>query len=256
MRDIFSELFANQPIDPVESARRGMHRLPRRSFTAATVGEVDGAWRIQLDGRPARTPARQFLACPTRGLAEALCGEWKAQEEVIDPARMPLTRLANSIIDGVSTSPGPVADEVARYLGSDLVFYRAETPDRLVARQAELWNPVLAWANESLGARFVLSAGIVFAPQPDTALASARAAIPHDPWRLGAVHAVTTLTGSALIALALLHGRLSADEAWSAAQVDEDFNLDVWGHDEPALAQRSFRHAELKAAALVLAALA
>ncbi len=256
MRDIFSELFANPPIDPVESVRGGTQNLPRRFFAATTVGEANGAYRILLDGRPARTPARLFLAGPTRGLAEALCAEWEAQADVINPARMPLTRLANSIIDGVAASPGPVAAEVARYLGSDLLFYRAEAPDRLVARQAQLWDPVLAWADESLGARFVVSARVVFAPQPDAALAKARDAIPRGPWRLGALHAVTTLTGSALIGLALLHGRLSVDEAWCAAQVDEDFNLDTWGHDELALAQRAFRFAEMRAAAVVLAALA
>jgi chaperone required for assembly of F1-ATPase len=254
MRDIFSELFTDQPIDPVEATRRGMRHLPRRFFTAATVSEADGAFRILFDGRPARTPARHVLAGPTRGLAEALCAEWQAQIEVIDPARMPLTRLTNSIIDAVTASPGPVAAEIARYLGSDLLFYRAETPDRLVERQARLWDPVLAWAHEALGARFVLSAGIV--GQPDSALAQARAAIPHDPWRLGALHAITTLTGSALIALAVLHRRLSTEEAWRAAHVDEDFNLDEWGHDEMALARQAFRHAEMQAAAAVLAALA
>lgn len=256
MRDIFTELFAHEPLDPVEAARRGMRNLPRRFFTGATVGDAEGAFRVLLDGRPARTPARHFLAAPTRGLAEALCAEWQAQAEVVDPARMPLTRLANSIIDAVSTSPGPVAAEIARYLASDLVFYRAEAPDRLIKRQAQLWDPVLAWAREALDAHFISSAGVAFVPQPDAALAGARAAIPHDPWRLGALHVITTLTCSALIALAVLHGRLSTDEAWRAAHVDEDFNLDAWGHDTVALAHRAFRFSEMQAAAAILAALA
>jgi chaperone required for assembly of F1-ATPase len=253
MSDIFSQLFAHQLLDPVEATRRSMQQLPRRFFATAYVGEVEGEFRVLLDGRPARTPARSFLAAPTRPIAEALCAEWQAQTEVIDPSRMPLTRQVNSIIDGVAAAPGPVADEVVKYLGSDLLLYRAERPQRLVERQAQLWDPVLNWADATLGARFVPSAGIIFAPQPAEALARMRAVLPLDPWRLGAVHVMTTLTGSALIALAVLHGRLSAEEAWHAAHVDEDFNLDTWGHDEMALARRAFRYAEMQAAATVLA---
>src|SRR6185369_86728 len=122
---------------------------------------------------------------------------------------------------GVAASAGPVAAEVAKYLGADLVLYRAEGPDGLVERQAQAWDPVLAFARDDLGARFVLCAGVVFVAQPESALARARAVIPHDPWRLGAVHVITTLTGSALIALAILRGRLALDEAWRAAHVDE-----------------------------------
>jgi chaperone required for assembly of F1-ATPase len=256
MRDIFSELFADEPLDPVAAARRGMRNLPRRFFAEATAEETDGAFGILLDGRPARTPARRLLAVPTRPLAAVLCAEWQAQRVVIDPVGMPLTRLANSIIDGVAPAPAPVADEVAKYLGSDLLFYRADHPDGLVERQGQHWDPLLAWAHEALGAHFMLSAGIVFAAQPEAALAKARGAIPRDPWRIGAVHAITTLTGSALIALAVLRGRLTAKEAWRAAHVDEDFNSDTWGRDEIAVASRAFRFAEMQAAAAVLAALA
>lgn len=251
-REIFTELFANEPLDPGKSARRSMRNLPKKFYAAAGIGEHDGAFRILLDGRPARTPARHFLAAPTPALGEALAAEWDAQEKLIDPAGMPLTRLANSIIDGVATSPGPVAAEVAKFLGSDLLFYRAENPDRLVARESAEWDPVLAWARETLGANFMLSAGIRFVAQPETALARARAAIPRDAWRLGAVHVITTLTGSALLALAVLREKLSAEDAWRAAHVDEDFNFDTWGRDEDALARRAARFAEMQAAATVL----
>src|SRR5262249_3870589 len=148
------------------------------------------------------------------------------------------------------------AAEVQKYLASDLVCYRAEGPDRLVARQAEAWDPVLAWAREALGARFALTTGMRFVAQPAAALAAASAAIPrdppHDPWRLGALHVATSLTGSALIALALGADTLSLDAAWAAAHVDEDWNMEQWGRDELALERRAFRFAEMRAAALVL----
>src|SRR6185503_1571122 len=171
------------------------------------------------------------LAAPVRGLAAAIAAEWQAQQDSVDPAAMPLTRLANTIIDGVAPAPGPVAAEIAKYLGSDLLFYRAEGPEGLLALQAQHWDPVIGWAAETLGARFVLAQGVVFAAQPDGALAAARAAIPSDAWRVGALSSITTLTGSALLALALNAKRLTVDEAWTAAHVDEDWNMSTWGRD-------------------------
>jgi chaperone required for assembly of F1-ATPase len=145
-----------------------------------------------------------------------------------------------------------VLAEVEKYLASDLVCYRAERPEGLVARQAAAWDPVLAWARTALGARFVLANELTFVAQPPQALAAARRAIPREPWRLGALHAVTTLSGSALIALALAGGALSLDAAWAAAHVDEDWNMERWGRDAQALERREFRLAEMRAAALVL----
>ena len=204
MRDIFEELFANQPLDPMEAARRGMRPNARRRFyAAASTRPEEGGYAVLLDGRIVRTPARHALAAPSEALAEAIAAEWEGQGEMIDPAKMPLTRLANTIIDGVTKSIDAVTAEIEKYLATDLLFYRAEGPDRLVARQRELWDPILAWARITLGARFELVEGVIHIAQPEQSLRTAARAIPRDPWRLGAVHAVTTLTGSALIALAL-----------------------------------------------------
>jgi chaperone required for assembly of F1-ATPase len=254
LRDIFTDLFTNERPDPVEAARRAMRPpLTRRFYQQAGVEETDGDFRVVLDSRPVRTPARGYLIAPSRRLADAIAAEWDAQGETIDPATMPLTRLANSIIDGVAAAPAAVAADIEKYLGSDLLFYRAEGPQRLLERQTHLWDPVLAWAREAFGARFVLAQGVVHAAQPEGALAAARAAIPADPWRLAAVHVITTLTGSALLALAMLHGRLTAEEAWIAAHVDEDWNMEQWGRDAIALARRAAHRAELDAAATLLA---
>ena len=253
MRDLFEDIFANDPLDPVEAARRTLRpQLRRRFYQRAGVVEGEGGFSVVLDGRPVMTPARRRISGSNRALAQALAAEWEAQRELIDPANMPLTRLANTIIDGVVDNTDAVAAEVARYIGSDLVCYRAAGPAGLVERQAKAWDPVLAWADEALGARFALGEGMAFVAQPEAALAAARAAIPRDPWRLGALHAVTTLTGSALIALGLLHGRLSMDEAWAAAHVDEDWNMEFWGKDAFALERRASRLAEMQAACRVL----
>jgi chaperone required for assembly of F1-ATPase len=252
MRDIFSEIFENQPADPMESARRGARPdLRKRFYKSAHVGEGDG-FAVLLDGKPVKTPARRTLAAPTKGLAEQLAAEWNAQQHVIDPGRMPLTRLANAVIDAVTEQEQPVAQEVAKYLGSDLLFYRADAPAGLVERQAQHWDPVLAWAHQAFGARFRPVAGVVFVAQPDAALAAARKAIPADPWQLGAVASITTLTGSALLALALAHRHIDTEAAWAAAHVDEDWQMQHWGRDDVAITRRDYRFGEMQAAATVL----
>jgi chaperone required for assembly of F1-ATPase len=258
MRDIFEEIFENQPLDPSEAARRNMRpQLRARFYQAAAVGEGPEGFPVLLEGRPVRTPARRPLAAPVRALAEALAAEWDAQRDKVDPAAMPHTRLSKSDIDGVVPQPGPVAAEIESYLGTDLLFYRAEGPAGLVAAQRSHWDPVVEWARDTLGARFVLVEGVMHAAQPDAAIAAATKAIPRggdtvQSWRLGALNVVTTLTGSALLALALAAGRLTSDAAWTAAHVDEDWQMSFWGRDELALQRRGYRLAEMQAAALVL----
>jgi len=241
------------PPSAIEAARRSNRPILRRRFYAkAATARVAEGYAVELDGTPLRTPAGRVLAAPTQALAQAIAAEWEAQGEMIDPATMPQTRLANAIIDGVANRPGPVAAEVEKYLASDLICYRAPTPQGLRDRQAAHWDPILAWMRDKLDAHFALGEGVVHVAQPKAAPAAARTVIPTDPWRLGAVHAATTLTGSALIALALADRAVSAEAAWQAAHVDEDWNMEQWGRDELALERRAHRYAEFLAAAMML----
>ena len=253
MRDIFEEIHSNQPLEPQEAARRNLRTLRRRFYQDAEVRQEAGDWAILLDGRPVRTPARRFLAAPGRQLAQAIAAEWQRQGEYIEPSAMPLTRLANTIIDGVTGVPEEVAREVVKYLGSDLVCYRAAGPVGLVARQGQHWDPIIGWARDVLGAHFAVCQGVVFIAQPDAAIAAAGEAVSRQPWRLGAVHSMTTLTGSALIALAVAHGAVTIEFAWAAAHVDEDWNMEFWGRDELAVKRRAQRFDEMIAAVKVLA---
>jgi chaperone required for assembly of F1-ATPase len=229
--------------------------LPRRVYKAVTVvsGAADGSYAVMLDGKPARTPGKAPLALPSRALAEAVAAEWQAQGERIDPATMPLTRLVNSVIDGVRGREGQVRADIVRYAGSDLVCYRTEAPQELVRRQAAHWDPVLAWARRSLSASFTTAAGLMPVPQPEAATAAvARALAAHDAFALGALHVMTTLMGSALLALAHAQGELTCEAAWGAAHVDEDYQISQWGEDWEAAARRRRRWVEMEAASRLL----
>jgi chaperone required for assembly of F1-ATPase len=230
---------------------------PKRFYRAVSVDSAPPMYRVLLDGRPMRTPAKRELAVPSRALAEALAAEWDAQGERIDPASMPLTRLVNSAIDGVIGREAEVRADIARYGASDLLCYRAEGPAELARRQAEAWDPVLVWAHQALGARLVLGQGIVAVDQPQASIAAIERALADlDAFSLVAHHVMTALTGSALLALAHARGRLTAEEAWTAAHVDEEWQISQWGEDAEATSRRGRRWAEMQAAGRLLALLA
>jgi chaperone required for assembly of F1-ATPase len=256
MRELFDEVAGQSPLDPQESARAGMRAPSRKRFyKEAGVKEAEDGFVVTLDGRPIRTPSGRVVAVPVKPLAEAVAAEWQAQGETLDPLTMPLTRFANSVVEGVAGRADLVRDDIAKYLQSDLVFYRAGHPEGLVEREAEHWDPVLDWARDSLGAHFILAEGIMHVSQPEAAVTAARAALPSDPWTIAAAHVVTTVTGSALLALALVHRVRDPDQVWTAAHVDEDWNAEQWGTDEEAAARRASRQVDFRAAVQILQAL-
>lgn len=255
MRELFDEVAGQSPLDPQEAVRRATRAPQRKRFyKEASIAETDGGFAVTLDGKPIRTPSGRQVVAPTSFIAEQIAAEWSAQGETIDPLSMPLTRFANSVGE-VTECVDAVADDVEKYLGSDLLFYRAGHPEALVAREAACWDPVLAWAANHLGAHFILSEGIVHVTQPEQAIKAARAVFPADPWSVAALHVVTTVTGSALLALALLRGAIDSDEVWAAAHVDDDWNVEKWGADEEVAARRAARFIDFRAAVTILDAL-
>jgi chaperone required for assembly of F1-ATPase len=247
--------------NPPESAgggRGSAQPLPKRFYKMVTVAGGDGAggFAVLLDGKPIRTPGKRELVLPAKDLAEAIATEWSAQGERIDPGAMPLTRLANSAIDGVTRREAEVRADIARYAGSDLVCYRAEQPEELVRRQAESWDPILAWAREMLGADLRVASGVMPLAQPQAGTeAVAKALDGLDAFALAPLHVMTTLTGSVLLALAHARRRVSAETAWALAHVDEDYQIGKWGEDAEAKARRERRWVEMSAASRMLAML-
>jgi chaperone required for assembly of F1-ATPase len=205
----------------------------KRFYKTASAAERGAReFEVQLDGRSVKTPAGRPLSLPTRALADAIVAEWNAQGDEIAPETLPLTRLANSAIDGVAGREGETVQDIVNYAGSDLVCYRAPSPVELVAEQARVWDPVLAWVAAAHGAPFATGTGVQHVEQPAASLDAINAAVSKfDAFKLAALHVMTTLTGSVLIALAHAEGFLDADAAWAAAHVDDAWQASHWGED-------------------------
>ena len=241
--------------DPVAAVQKQTRReLPKRFYETAEIKEQDELFHLRLDGRPALSPGRNALAVTERALAEALCAEWQVQGEHINPAAMPVTRLINTALDGVKGNEPAISADILGYAESDLLCYRAGEPQGLVEKQRALWDPVLAWAERLLSVRFKLAEGVVHVAQPrEVKIAmKLKLAVYTDPFALTGLSMATSLTGSALLALAVAEGFLSADDAWRAAHVDEDWQISQWGADAEALSRRVNRKRDMDMAALVL----
>lgn len=242
-------------LDPVELTQKHIRRpLPKRFYKTASLGTLPDGFNILLDGRPARTPGKAILLLPSHAAGAGLVAEWQAAGEHIDPAKMPMTRIANSAIDGVAREMPAVAAEIVKYASSDLICYRASEPAALVAAQAAAWDPVLTYARDTLHAPLLLAQGVIFVAQPSAASAAiARVVQSFDtPLKLACLHVMTTLLGSALLAVGVAHGRLNTKAAWAAAHVDEDFQAATWGPDHEASVRRALRWQDFAAAAQLL----
>ncbi|MDE9451101.1 ATPase [Aliiroseovarius sp. Z3] len=207
----------------------------KRFWKQAQVVKTDGGYSVELDGRPIKTPAKALLQVPTLALAEAIAKEWDAQVDKIDPDTMPVTRTANSALDKVAHQFADVADMLAAYGDSDLLCYRATHPEELVSRQSDLWDPLLDWAADDLGARLVPVAGIMHQPQDGIALSRLTERVHAlSDFELAGFHDLVAISGSLVLALAVTSERLSVDEAWSLSRLDETWQEEQWGVDEEA----------------------
>ncbi|PJE26289.1 ATP12 chaperone protein [Pseudooceanicola marinus] len=229
---------------------------PRRFWTEAAALPVTGGYTVQLDKRPVKTPAKAALVVPTEALAQALAAEWDAQEEVVDPNTMPMTRTANSAIDKVAVQRAEVAEMLAAYGDSDLLCYRADSPAELVDRQVAHWDPMLDWAEAELGARLSPRTGIIHAPQDPAALEVLRDRVHAlDPFELAAFHDLVALTGSLVLGFAAFLTTRSADEIWEVSRLDERWQEAQWGIDEEARQIEALKRASFDDARRFLALL-
>lgn len=261
MRDLLNDLESGKHLsdpDPVKRAQNQM-KTPqaKRFYDKVSVEKAPEGFAVHLDGKPVRTPGKSILLLPTEAAAKLVADEFSAQGEKIDPVTMPVMRLVNTAIDGVASDPQAVLEDILRFCSSDLLCYRADTPERLVARQADAWDPVIDWARSRLGARFFLAEGVMHVEQPRESIAAVGVHLRQrdEPLRLAALHVMTAISGSALLALAVEAGELEPEAAWLAAHVDEDWNAEQWGEDFEAAARRTARKRDFMAATDLLKAL-
>ena len=222
----------------------------RRFYKVVSVEAGEGGWQVRLDGRPVRTPARGLLTVPSQRLAEAMAAEWAAQADAVKPETMPLTQLASTAIDRVAPHRERIVDDIAGYARTDLLCYRAPSPRELAMRQHARWQPLLDWAAAELGAALHATEGVIAVAQPEDSLSAIRIAVATvDDFRIAALHVFTTVSGSAVAALALLHGRIDPAEAWEVSQLDENWQIEQWGEEESAAKRRRHLKVELDSAA-------
>ncbi|MEO9781142.1 MAG: ATP12 family protein [Sedimentitalea sp.] len=222
----------------------------QKRFWKTTAVAKDGeGYAIELDQRRIKTPAKAALLLPTRPMAEAVAAEWDAQKEVINPLSMPVTRSANAAIDKVRHQHREVAEMLAAYGDTDLLCYRADTPEELIARQSDQWDPALDWAHETLGARLIPRNGVIHQPQPEAALACLAAPVHRmTEFELAGFHDLVSLSGSLILGFAAAANWRDADEIWQLSRLDENWQEEQWGADDEAQERTEIkRHAFLHA---------
>jgi chaperone required for assembly of F1-ATPase len=220
----------------------------KRFYKDASYAAADGGYALLLDGRPVKTPTRNALVVPHEALAEAIAGEWRAQEEVIDPRAMPLTGLANAAIDRIAPEQAAFAAGLAVYGESDLLCYRAEGPERLVERQAEHWDPILTWARRRYDIELKVTGGILHQPQPPASVERlVRAVAARNAFELAGLSPLVTVSGSLVIALAVAERAIAPEQAWDAASLDEQWQIELWGDDAEAVLALANRKRDFEA---------
>jgi chaperone required for assembly of F1-ATPase len=222
----------------------------KRFYKTVAVTENDAGFVVTLDGKTLRSPGKHALNLPNPALAAAVAAEWDLQGEDIKPATMPLMTLACTAIDLPPEKRDAVAAEAVKYAGTDLLCYRAEAPESLVARERAAWQPLLDWAADRFDAPLRVTAGIVPIEQPADSLKALHAVLDGlDTMRLVAVADLTSVCGSLILALALWDGRLDAAGAFAAAELDESYQNERWGEDAEALVRRRRVEREIRAGA-------
>jgi chaperone required for assembly of F1-ATPase len=208
----------------------------KRFYKTVDIRPVTGGFAVLLDGRGVQTPARNPLVLPTEELAKAIAAEWRGQGDEVIATAMPLLRLSNTIIDGVSANREQVTNAILRFGKNDLICYRAHQPPDLVQRQREAWDPMLDWARQRLGAHMIATDGLTHVDQSLDAIAALREALAaHDAFTLGALHVIASITGSLILALAVAERRLTGAAAFEYSRIDETYQAEKWGEDSEAV---------------------
>lgn len=257
MREFLEDALKHQDAGAGRQQKDRLRELPKRFYKDVTVSQDDGLYRVLLDQKPTKTPSGTQITTCSAELAAYMRGEWAAQGELIDPDAMPHVRLVNSAIEGGDAAQPGLIDEIVKYAGNDLLLYRAESPRELVERQEEAWDAVLVKLARHFSVRFQPTVGILHKEQSPETLSALRSSLADLHYMAAtAMVSVTSLTGSGFLAIALREKLIDSDTAWSAAHIDEDYQISLWGEDFEASEKRKMRRNEFNAAVNVIKLLA
>ena len=207
----------------------------KRFWEQAHVVKAEGGFTVHLDKRPLKTPMKRPLIVPSEAFAAEIAAEWQAIEGKVDHATLPYTQFAHAGLDQAVDERKEIAAKISLYGETDLLCYRAEAPHELIKRQAEAWDPLLAWSAEALGAPLTATTGIVHFAQPETSLKTLTAHVqPYQGYQLKALYDWVTISGSLVLALAVAKKRLTAEAAWGLSRLDENWQEEQWGVDDDA----------------------
>ncbi|WP_455478252.1 ATP12 family chaperone protein [Bartonella sp. B10] len=228
--------------------------LPKRFYKKVKITCEERGFSILLDECPVKTPAKHQFLVPTKVFAELVAQEFENQKEVMDPVKMPITRFVNTVIDGIAGNMQVLFEDLLRFVACDMIFYRAKSPKELVQRQCQQWDPLLDWIEEELGSRFNVTEGLMYIEQPRESIQAVSNYLRRveSPYMLAALHTMTTLTGSVIIAFAIAARKIDPDYAWDIAHLDENWTMEQWKTDEETLARRAHKQAEFNAAVTII----
>lgn len=253
MREILEEAEAHIQDGYGRAQEHAKRHLPKRFYKEVSTDEQGGQHLVLLDGKPIKTPGKKTVSFPDATLAQLVADEWAAAEKVIDPSRMPLTRLCNTIVEGGEAHLAAVRAELVKYAGNDLLFYRAEGPESLLEVQRQHWDKALEAFEAAHGARFTLVAGVMHVDQPEESLTKIEEIIAaYGVYSAFATMSIAAITGSALLAVGLREGLFDAAQVWTAAFVDENYQASQWGEDEQAMIARADKRKDFDAAVQLL----
>ncbi|KKB77918.1 hypothetical protein VW35_12270 [Devosia soli] len=257
MRDQLEDALKNQEFGYGQAQHINQIELPKRFYKNVDVARTEAGFVVTLDEKPTRTPGRKVpVAVPTHAIAQAMATEWAAQEKYVDPTTMPMVRLINSAVESGEEQAPAFRAEIGKFAGNDLLLYRADTPQELVDDQERHWDGALVKLARHFDVAFQPTIGIIHQAQPVSTLQRLDAALEGQGLlSLTALVSITGITGSGLLAIALLHQLLTSDEVWTAAHVDEDHQIRLWGEDEEAMERRGKRRVEFDTAVAVVEAL-
>ena len=221
----------------------------KRFYRQVTLAPDPAGWQVLLDERAIKTAGGRPQIVPSHALAEAMAVEWDAQGEEIDPQTLKLRHLADYTIDIVAPARGKAIRGLLPYVETDTLCYRAETGEALHARQLEVWEPLILAAERRWDVHFDRVPGVIHRQQPLVTLTRMQAVLEtQSDFDLAALCLLASLSASLIIALAAVSGNSGAEALWGAANLEEDWQAELWGLDAEARAHRARRYADFAAA--------